>query len=209
MAMPSGESLRQSSSAKCVAAGSEERLAAADAELLQRLEAIGGKARRGDGDALHALGRDKRPASRRSPARAISRGRTATGRRRRPRGRAPRRAAARSSGNGSDRDRRARSVRCGMPWKLSSSRSRLEIERLELAREVGAQRLDVERIVIIRRQRAQRRLDAHRAPARRTPRRWRSPSSPRNIADRAARRGCACSRPPSCARSPRRCPGLP
>ena len=30
------------------------------------------------------------------------------------------RAAARSSGNGNDRDRRARSVRCGMPWKLAT-----------------------------------------------------------------------------------------
>ena len=117
------ESLRQSSSANSLAAGGEERLAAADAELLERLEAIGGKAGRGDGDALDALRRISRPASRRSPARAISRGRSATGTRRRPRGPAPRRAAARSSGTGSDRDRRARACARGMPWKLSSSRS--------------------------------------------------------------------------------------
>ena len=89
--MPSGESLRQSSRAKCSPPAREERLAAADAELFQRLEAVGGKARRGDGDALDALAPDKPRASRRSRARAISRGRSATGTRRRPRGRALRR----------------------------------------------------------------------------------------------------------------------
>ena len=38
---------------------------------------------------------------------------------------------------------------------------RLEVERAELPLQVGAQRVDVERIVVIRRQRAQRRLPAH------------------------------------------------
>ena len=70
MAMPSGESLRQSSKAKSLAAGVLERLAAANAELFQRLDAIGGKARRGDGDALDALlriGRERRVGRRLQP----------------------------------------------------------------------------------------------------------------------------------------------
>src|SRR5688500_8563984 len=37
------------------AASTEKRLAAADAKLFDRFEAVGGKTGRGDGDALHAL----------------------------------------------------------------------------------------------------------------------------------------------------------
>ena len=53
--MPSGEIVEAIEQRELLAAGVLECLAAANPELLQRLEAIGGEARRGDGDALHAL----------------------------------------------------------------------------------------------------------------------------------------------------------
>ena len=120
--------------------------------------------------------------------------------------RAPRRAAARSSGNGSDRDRRARASAAACRGSSAAAAPARNRARRAGASDAGLQRVDVERVVIIRRQRAQRRLAAHRGQARRTPRRSRSRSSPRNIAGRAARRGCARSRPRSFARSPRRSP---
>ena len=175
------------------AAGGEEGLAAANRQLLQRLQAIGGEARREDRDPGDALARAARPASCRSPAPAIWRGRSATGRRpissrpsasrEQPRGLA---------GNGNDRDRRARGVRSGMPWKLamsacgskSSSASAASTLCLRARRyRAGSS--------IIRRQRADRRLPAQPAQDGRRRRRARSRSSPRNIADRAARSGCA------------------
>ena len=149
-----------------LAAGVLEGLAAADAELLQRLEAIGGKAGRGDGDALDAAHSDKRE---RRVGRGLEPFRPAEARLEGDIDLAPERlgqAAARSSGNGSDRDRQDRACARGMPWKLSSSRSGSKSSAASWRARFARKRLDVERIVIIRRQRAQRGLHAHRASAR-------------------------------------------
>ena len=48
-----------------------------------------------------------------------------------------------------------------MPWKLSSRRSGSKSSAASCRVEVGRERIDVERIVVIRRQRPQRRLPAH------------------------------------------------
>ena len=131
--MLSGESLRQSSSANCFAAGALECLAAANSELLQSLQAIGGKSRRGDRDARDAA---LRVGGERHVRRGLEPFRAAEARLERDVDLAAERfaeTAARSFGNDNDKGRRARSVRCGIPWKLSSSCSRLELERRKLA----------------------------------------------------------------------------
>ena len=112
----------------------------------------------------HALARQPRQHRRRSPARAIWRGRSATGRSTIELA-AERlaRAAARSSGNGNDRDRRARSVRSrhAVEARRAAPRARNRA-RPAPPRPMSLQRADIGRIVVIGRQRAQRRLPAHR-----------------------------------------------
>ena len=193
MSMPSGKSLRHSSkanrsppacrnvsrprmpSSSSVSMQSAEKPGAATAMRLTPVARIAGERR---------VGRRLQP---------FGAAEAATGTRHPPRAPAPRPAAARSSGNGNDRDRQDRACARGMPWKLSSSRSGAKSSAIKLALEVGGERVDVQRIIVVRRQRAQRRLPAHRCKRRRTPRHSLSPSSPRNIAGRAARRGCGCS----------------
>ena len=105
--------------------------------------------------------------------------------------RAPRRAAARSCGNGNDRDRRApaSAAACRGSWRAVASGSKSSAARPAFERRF--ERADIGRIVMIRRQRPHRRQPAHGAADGGRPRRPRSRSSPRNIADRAARPGCA------------------
>ena len=81
---------------------------------------------------------------------------------------------------------------------------RLEIELGERGAGRARERLDIGGIVVIGRGDAQGRLPAHRLAARRTPCRRPSPSSPRNIADRAARAGCGRSPWPATRRGARR-----
>ena len=95
-----------------------------------------------------------------------------------------------------------------MPWKLSSSRSGLKSSAVELPFEVG-QRLDVERVVVIRRQRAQRRLPAHRCASAANTASLRGGRRRRAILRVERRqRGCACSPRPSSRSSAAAMPGI-
>ena len=182
----------------------QEGLAAADAELLQRLDAIGRKSRRGDRNALDAaarIGRERRVGRGLQPFRA------AEPRLKRDVDLAAKRFAQQPRGllavamiGIAELERPPRHAVEAQQQPLGR-----EIERGQLARQVGraAPRCRADRHNKAAACAAPAARALRRAPRRR--RRWRSPSSPRNIAGRAARRGCARSPPPPCCRSPRRC----
>ena len=176
-----------------------------DRDLLQRLQAIGGKARRHHREVLHAALRQRldglvgvglQPFGL-AEARLEGQHQLAVVELE-PLAQQPHRLLR----NGSDRDRPRRRRTSGCRGTRRGSISGLNGSRCSSASIETGQRLDIDRLVVIRRHHAQRRLVAQlhqRGEGRVAHRRaW----SPRHIADRAAPAGCARSRPwpaPRCA----------